>query len=147
VLGSIFFTGQNFQPLHFKPMNSHRRSRLSRQAASLLALSLAFAIALPGAAQTPSPPVVYTSAQLDKSPELKRKVRVKYPSVVKQGDQISLRFIVTKEGRVTEMIIATFTNPDMVGPASEAYEKARFTPGTKGGKPVDAWFEVTDIAR
>jgi hypothetical protein len=85
---------------------------------------------------------------VDSKPTLKGGLRVRFPRSVRRKDeesQIVLRFIVTKEGDVTQMIVMKFSDPDMIEPAMDAYSSARFNPGVKDGVPVNTWMEVTEI--
>jgi TonB family protein len=120
---------------------------ITRCAFPLLGLALAM---LPArlSAQTPAKgDPVYDVASVDKKPELRRRVRPSYPASLRRDppSEITLRFVVTPEGRVTNIAIMKFSDPDMIDAAHEAYENARFTPGEIGGKPVHTRMEVTDI--
>jgi outer membrane biosynthesis protein TonB len=111
-------------------------------------LGLAFvssALSLP--AQSTSE-TIYDLTVVDKAPEPKRRIKPDFPSSLKKRDtpaEITLRFVVTKEGLVTDINIVKFNDADMVDPAYVAYENAKFTPGEKGGKPVNTRMEVTEI--
>lgn len=111
-------------------------------------LALAFtASALPLPAQSTSG-TTYDLTVVDKAPEPKRRIKPDYPSSLKKRDtpaEITLRFIVTTEGTVTDINIVKFNDPDMVDPVYAAYESAKFEPGQKGGKPVNTRMEVTAI--
>jgi hypothetical protein len=122
--------------------------RCARGVAAGLAAALFFAVSgVPVVAQTPTQ-ARYESAQVDKAPEPKKPVRVKYPSSArKKGGEITLRFLVTKEGTVKEMMVIRFTHDEMVEPAYSAYESAVYNPGMKDGKAVDTWVEITDVAK
>jgi TonB family protein len=83
-----------------------------------------------------APNPVYDLSVVDKAPTLKRR---------ETPGEITLRFVVTSEGAVTEISIVKFNEPDMVEPAYAAYEKAKFEPGEKDGQPVHTRMEVTEI--
>ena len=100
-------------------------------------------------AQAPAPAeTVYELTAVDKAPAPKRRIRPDFPSSLKKRDtpgEITLRFVVTAEGRATDISIVKFNDADMVEPAYIAYEEARFEPGEKDGKPVSTRMEVTEI--
>lgn len=58
--------------------------------------------------------------------------------------EITLRFVVTKEGAVENIVIVKFSHPDLIDVAMDAYENARFNPGMKNGEPVNTRIEVTE---
>ena len=90
---------------------------------------------------------VYDISVVDQPPQPKRRIKPSYPASVRKRPapvSITLRFIVTTEGKVTEISIVRFDDADMVGPAFDAYESARFNPGLKNGLPVNTRMEVTD---
>lgn len=97
------------------------------------------------AAEPESPAFEYKD--LDTKPVPIRPIRVRFPfGVRKKGEpaEIVLRFLVTKKGTVTNVTVVRFTHPGLIEAAMETYERARFTPGTKEGVPVDAWMEATE---
>lgn len=55
-----------------------------------------------------------------------------------------LRFVVSKEGDVKNLVVVSFSDADMIEPAMAAYETTKYNPGMKGGKPVDTSMEVTE---
>jgi len=86
-------------------------------------------------------------AEVDVKPTPKKPIRVRFPgSVRKKGEtaQIVLRFVVTSQGETKKIVVVKFSDPDMIEPAMEAYEAARFNPGMKDGSPVDTVMEVTE---
>ena len=90
---------------------------------------------------------VYDVSVVDQPPQPKRRIKPAYPASVRKRPtpvSITLRFIVTTEGKVTEINIVRFDDADMVGPAFDAYESARFNPGLKNGLPVNTRMEITD---
>jgi TonB family protein len=95
-----------------------------------------------------APNPVYDLSVVDKAPTPKRRIKPDFPSSLKRREtpgEITLRFVVTSEGAVTEISIVKFNEPDMVEPAYAAYEKAKFEPGEKDGRPVHTRMEVTEI--
>lgn len=85
--------------------------------------------------------------QSDPHPLPKKTIRIRYPSSVrKHGGEVTLKFLVTKAGRVENITVVKFSDPDMIEPVYSAYEKAVFTPGLKNGAPVDTWLTVTEKA-
>ncbi len=114
----------------------------------LPALALALTVgALPLPSQSTSEPV-YDFTTVDKAPEPKRRIKPDYPSSLKKRDtpaEITLRFVVTTEGTVTDINIVKFNDADMVDPVYAAYEEAKFEPGQKDGKAVATRMEITAI--
>ncbi len=112
----------------------------------VLALALATsAVPLPG---QPPAATVYDLTVVDKAPTPKKRIKPDYPSSLKKRAtpaEITIRFIVTTEGQVTDINIVKFNDPDMVDPVYVAYEEARFEPGQKAGKPVNTRVEITEI--
>ena len=91
-------------------------------------------------------PVPFT--EVDVKPTPKKPVRIRFPGTVrKKGEtpEIVLRFVVTRQGDVKRLVIVRFSHPDMIEPAMDAYEAAKFTPGLKEGQPVDTMMEVTEL--
>jgi|GEM_PF-2105564 Gram-negative bacterial tonB protein. len=116
----------------------------------LLTLALFTSGNTPVSAQTNAPAgqAAYELSAVDKAPVPKRRIRPDFPNSLRKRDtpaEITLRFIVTAEGRVENITIVRFDDPDMVEPAYIAYEKARFEPGEKDGQPVATRMEVTEI--
>lgn len=90
---------------------------------------------------------VFNYADVDTKPTPKKPVRVRFPSSVrKKGEtsEIVLRFVVTKTGDVAKLTVVKFSDADMINPAMESYERAKFNPGLKNGAPVDTWMEATE---
>lgn len=91
---------------------------------------------------------VYEYSEVDVRPTPKKQVRIHFPlSVRKKGEspEIVLRFVVTKDGDVAKITVVKFSHPDMINPAIDAYEAAKFNPGKKDGQPVDTRMEVTEL--
>jgi hypothetical protein len=120
-----------------------------------LCLFAGFFLAATAQSQTPTPPPpasssanVYTEATVDKAPALKRRLKPDFPSSAGKRDnpgEVTLRYVVTVEGKVVDIVIAKFNNAEMVEPAYIALEQAEFTPGQKAGKPVSVRMETTFI--
>lgn len=91
---------------------------------------------------------IYDLTVVDKAPAAKRRIKPDYPSSIKRRDtpaEITIRFIVTTEGKVADISVVKFNDSDMVEPVYAAYENAKFEPGEKAGKPVNTRMEVTEI--
>lgn len=117
---------------------------------SLLALSLCAAAVPTSSAQTtpPAGQAAFEVSALDKAPVPKRRIRPDFPASLKKREtpaEITLRFIVTADGRVENITVVRFDEADMVEPAYIAYEKARFDPGEKDGQAVATRMEVTEV--
>jgi hypothetical protein len=115
-----------------------------------LCLLSGFFLAATAQSQTspPAPPAaqIYTETTVDKAPTPKRRIRPDFPSSLKKRDtpgEITLRYVVTPEGKVTEITVVKFNDADMVEPCYIAFEEALFTPGEKAGKPVSVRMETT----
>jgi hypothetical protein len=90
---------------------------------------------------------VYESNQVDPKPVLQKAIRIRLPfSVRKRGGEITLRFRVTKEGKVDDITVVKFSDSDLIDPVYSAYEKATYLPGLKNGVPVDTWVTVMEKA-
>lgn len=112
----------------------------------LPALALALFASAPALPAQSTDEAVYDLTAVDKAPEPKRRIKPDYPPSLKKRDtpaEITLRFVVTPEGRVTDINIVKFNDADMVDPVYAAYEQARFEPGQKAGKPVATRMEIT----
>jgi TonB family protein len=108
-------------------------------------LSTAFLASSAEAAEARS---AYSVTEVDRAPAPKREIRVRFPrSIRKEHGEITLRFIVTARGDVTQLTVVKFSDPDMIDAAYDAYEDADFVPGMKNGQPVDTWVEVTQVAK
>lgn len=127
-----------------------RRHRAAVRLSALLLAAASFLDFGGGAALAQSPPpsrVVYAEAEVDKQPSPRKRIRIRWPAGVQKGDSITLRFIVTSDGRPEEVTVVRFTNPDMVGAAAEAYQEAGYSPAIKGGRKVDAWLTITETVK
>lgn len=98
----------------------------------------------PGAA--PVEQVIFEEDSVDVKPVLKKTPRIRYPSSLKErgvkGDNV-LRFIVTSEGYVEGIQVAKFADSELIDPLMAAYQKARYKPAQKNGKPVCVRVSVT----
>lgn len=118
---------------------------MKRTFSNLLLALFALAVFPNGAtianAQTP-PGELVDSSRLEKQPELKKLPKIKLRKRGATG-KVVLRFIVNKEGKIENLILVSFSDPDFIDPVLEAYEKAAYSPGMLDGKPVATWIEVT----
>lgn len=90
----------------------------------------------------------YEINQVDTIPVIKKAVRIRFPSEIrKRGGEVTLRFLVTKEGKVKKIGIVKFSDSEMIEQVYGAYEKALFSPGLKDGIPVATWMTVTEKAK
>ena len=105
-------------------------------------------VRLPAQPAPSAPNAVYDLSVVDKAPTPKRRIKPDFPSSLKRREtpgEITLRFVVTPEGTVTDISIVKFNDAEMVEPAYAAYEKAKFEPGEKDGRAVHTRMEVTEI--
>lgn len=114
-------------------------------------LLLAFGVGVPvGLAQDDAPPPL-KEAQVDEYPSLIGGLEalgqhIQYPEAAKKAGvegRVLVQFVVSTEGAPEDLRVASFTTPNateddagLKKAAMEAVRKARFTPGTKAGKPV-----------
>lgn len=96
-----------------------------------------------------TPPVeqlIYEEDAVDTKPEFRKMPRIRYPSALKQrtisGTTI-IRFIVTTEGYVDGIQFVQFADRELIEPLMNSYQKARYKPGVKKGKPVCTRVTVT----
>ncbi|MFT3781504.1 MAG: energy transducer TonB [Nibricoccus sp.] len=88
------------------------------------------------------------NAGTEVQPALQKPMRIRYPSALrKSGAEVTLKFLVTTDGKVAQISVVKFSDPDMITPVYDAYENARFKPGLKNGVPVDTWVTVTEKAK
>jgi len=114
----------------------------------LLALASANSPPLGAQPATGDIATIYDVRAVDQAPEPKKRIKPSYPSELRKRAtpaDITLRFVVTAQGKVTDITVVKFSDSDMVEPVFSAYENARFNPGLKGGKPVSTRMEVTEI--
>ncbi len=108
---------------------------------------LILSVSPPAAGAAPERPVIYQSAELDQPPTPKRDVRIRFSRAQRKANaQVTVRFVVTAEGKTARIMIVKFSDPDLVGPAFAAYQTAEYIPGIKEGVPVNSWVEVVEAA-
>lgn len=114
---------------------------------SLVCMALACVCSAPTARAAEQPAQVYDQKDVDEQPTPKRRIKMGFPRSTREDGaipSITLRFVVTKEGTVEDIVIVKFTHPDLIEEAMDAYERARFNPGVKDGEPVHTRLEVTE---
>jgi TonB family protein len=83
----------------------------------------------------------YALSEVDQPPRIIRKIDPLYPFAAKRKNiqgKVTLRFIVTKEGRVVEPSVVKGDPPDVFdNSALKAILRWRFKPAIKDGKAVD----------
>ncbi len=83
----------------------------------------------------------FTLSEVDQPPRIIRKIDPLYPFAAKRKNiqgKVTLRFIVTKEGRVVEPSVVKAVPPDVFdNSALKAILRWRFKPAIKDGKAVD----------
>jgi len=96
-----------------------------------------------------TPPVeqiVYADDSVDVQPVFKKMPKIRYPSALKQrsinGTTI-IRFVVTTEGYVDSIQFVKYADRELIEPLMNAYQKARYKPALKDGKPVCARVSVS----
>jgi hypothetical protein len=112
-----------------------------------IGLTLLLLSGVPTSTAAPPKPAdseVFELAQLDTPPELKKPVKLRFRKKGVTGE-VTLKFIVTKEGKVRDIMVPTFNDSDFVEPAFRAYEGASYTPGMRGGVPVATRIEVKAV--
>jgi len=96
-----------------------------------------------------TPPVeqlIYEEDAVDTKPVFKKMPRIHYPVTLKQrtiSGVTVIRFIVTTEGYVDAVQFVKFADRELVEPLMNSYQKARYKPGIKNGKPVSTRVTVT----
>ena len=106
-----------------------------------------FASTLRVSAATAEQPI-YQSTEVQKEPVPKHEMRIRYSRALrKEHDEVTLRFVVTAAGKVDQITIVKFTDPEIIDPTLMAYQSAEYVPAMKDGKPVAAWVEVTEVAK
>lgn len=90
----------------------------------------------------------YKLEEVQQHPMIKREMHLRFPRGLRKGqDKIVLRFIVTAEGKTTQITVVSFTDPDMIDRAMTAYQNAEYVPAVKDGKAVAVWLEVTEVVK
>ena len=86
--------------------------------------------------------------QIDIPPTPLKPIVIHLPrSLRKEHAEVKLRFIVTKEGKVSDLTVVKFSDSEMIDPVYGAYASAVYSPGAKDGKSVDVWVDVTEVAK
>lgn len=107
------------------------------------------AYAQPAPVAPPAKPAVatiYDEKSVDKAPVLKRRLKPDFPSSLKKREtpaEITLSYVVTAQGKVSDITVVKFNEADMVSPALAALDEAQFEPAEKSGKPVSMRMEMT----
>jgi RNA polymerase sigma factor (sigma-70 family) len=102
-------------------------------------------------ARRPTGPVsgpVFDIAQLDQLPKPRRQVPPKYPQEMHESGatgEALISFVVTPEGRVTDLQAVEATHPDFGEAAIAAIEQWEFSPGARGNVPVNTRMRVPMI--
>ena len=107
-------------------------------------VSLLATITLPVLAEPPAD--VHTEQEVNPKPELKKPIKIKFPSALRKKittGEIVIQFIVTKTGTVSDLSVVRFSDPDMVAPVITAYETAQYNPGLLKGEPVNVRMDIT----
>jgi hypothetical protein len=93
-------------------------------------------------------PRIFKYEEVDSKPSVIQMPRIRYSRAErKEHSEITLRFVVTAIGKVSQLTVVKFSDPDLIDPAYSAYEAAEFSPGIKAGKPVDTWMQITEVAK
>ena len=82
---------------------------------------------------------IFNINDLDKIPGFRRPPNITYPAKAqRQGlsGYVVIRFIVDEEGNVGSIEIIEASDPVFVPSVKEAYQRAKFNPGEKNGRPV-----------
>lgn len=96
-----------------------------------------------------TPPVeqlIFEEDAVDTNPVFKKMPRIHYPTTLRQrtiSGTTVIRFIVTTEGYVDAVQFVKFADRELIDPILTAYQKARYKPGIKNGKPVSTRVTVT----
>lgn len=114
--------------------------------ASLICVVALGATTLPGLAGDKSASSAQAADELPGEwPKLVSRVEPLYPASLRaekiQGE-VLVAFVVTSRGETTAVRAVSSTHPDFEAPAVEAVSQWTFTPGVKGGRPVNTRMEV-----
>ncbi|MFT3782761.1 MAG: energy transducer TonB [Nibricoccus sp.] len=96
-----------------------------------------------------TPPVeqlIFEEDSVDTKPEFRKMPRIRYPSTLKQrtiSGTTVIRFVVTTEGYVDALQFVKYADRELIEPLMNSYQKARYKPGLKKGKPVCTRVTVT----
>jgi protein TonB len=88
---------------------------------------------------------VFDFIKLDQPPVVKSRVAPLYPIVMRQAQvegEVMVDFIVTNEGKVVKATAVKSTRREFESAAIFAVSKWKFSPGIKGGKPVNTHMQV-----
>jgi outer membrane biosynthesis protein TonB len=110
--------------------------------------SAAYAQPAPAAPAAPAAATIYDEKSVDKAPVLKRRLKPDFPSSLKKRDtpaEITLSYVVTAQGKVSDITVVKFNDADMVEPAYAELQGAEFQPAEKAGKPVSVRMATTMI--
>jgi outer membrane biosynthesis protein TonB len=108
--------------------------------------SAAYAQPAPAAPSAPAAAAIYDEKSVDKAPVLKRRLKPDFPSSLKKRDtpaEITLSYVVTAQGKISDVTVVKFNDSEMVSPALAALDEAEFQPAEKAGKPVSVRMETT----
>jgi outer membrane biosynthesis protein TonB len=116
--------------------------------AAIAVAAAGFVVTASSAQAAPSSHRVYSLKEVERAPVPTQEIHIRFPRALRREHaEITLRFVVTTEGKVANLTVVKFSDPDMIDAAYGAYDSAEFSPALKGGKPVDATMEVTEIAK
>lgn len=82
---------------------------------------------------------LYSPSQLDVKPQVKSQAEPAFPIEATRAGiagSVTLSFVVTAEGEVTNLVAVDSSHKTFEAPALEAVKRWTFTPGMKNGKPV-----------
>lgn len=101
----------------------------------------------PRPAFVPAPPTgILTTADVDQPPRPAGILaRPNYPVELRRASisgNARVRFIVTHDGRVIDVVVIHATHPDFGDAAAEAVSKWRYEPAIKDGQPIACLLEV-----
>ena len=97
------------------------------------------------AAVAPYAGPVFNMSQLDQVPVARYQARPAYPSALSHAGatgEVTVGFIVDSQGAVREAYAVKSTQREFEAAAVEAVQKWKFTPGQKGGIPVNTRLQV-----
>lgn len=100
----------------------------------------------PSSNSTPAPDTVFHPGAEVKPAVVVYRVEPEYPRsalTARMSGTVVLKCIVDKSGNVRDAEVVTSSFGAFDGPALNALQRWRFSPGLFRGKPVDTWFELT----
>jgi TonB family protein len=92
-----------------------------------------------------TPTMKPNSAEKMVMPKVIKRVQPIYPFAMRQHGmrgEVTVGFVVAKDGRVQNAVVVRSTNPVFEEPALEAIRQWKFAPGSQGGKPVNTNMEL-----